>query len=175
MNTEPDPMFTVAKPLYGHTSPETAYVVDDYPYGYTLRTKIRYWLEYKAKKGFRLVSQTVNPKTGAWNKPKASTYSEWAGAMYLDGNGHVQWNGLGVYSDEAKFLEFVTNFPGADLTAVKAIVPAKVKYLRAMVDGTACWKVNGVPQKTSEADIERYKTEIAAWERVAALVNVEKP
>ena len=28
-------------PLYGHTSPETAYVVADYPYGYRERTTIR--------------------------------------------------------------------------------------------------------------------------------------
>jgi hypothetical protein len=28
--------------LPDHTTPETAYVVDDYPYGFTLRCKIRY-------------------------------------------------------------------------------------------------------------------------------------
>ena len=62
------------QPLYGHTSEATAYVVDDYPYGFQLRTQIKYWLEYKAGKGWRFVSQTVNPKTGRSNKPKASTY-----------------------------------------------------------------------------------------------------
>lgn len=50
------------KILTGHTSPETAYVVQDYPYGFRLRCQIRYWLEFKAGKGVRLVSQTSNPK-----------------------------------------------------------------------------------------------------------------
>ena len=63
-------------PLYGHTSEATAYVVADYPYGFRERTQIRYWLEHKPKKGWRFVSQTLNPKTSRWNKPKASTYVE---------------------------------------------------------------------------------------------------
>ena len=89
-------------PLYGHTSESTAYVVDDYPYGFRERTQIRFWLEHKPKKGWRFVSQTMNPKTGRWNKPKASTYLEWGGAMYLDEKGHVHWDGVGPYSDEKK-------------------------------------------------------------------------
>jgi hypothetical protein len=35
--------------LKGHISQETAYLVDDYPYGFRLRCKIRYWLEYQPK------------------------------------------------------------------------------------------------------------------------------
>lgn len=94
--------------LHGHTSPETAYVVDDYPYGYTLRCKIRYWIETAAKgakKGQqRFMSQTTNPKVAreVWNKPKGSTYSRMAW-MYVDvdGNpdteGHVKWTGISEY------------------------------------------------------------------------------
>ena len=63
------------KPISGHTSEETAYIVDDYPYGFRLRTQIRYWVETKKGKGQRFVSQTLNPKTSRWNKPKASIYS----------------------------------------------------------------------------------------------------
>ena len=60
------------KPLYGHDKMDNACVVDDYPYG-SLRTKIRFWLEKSPSKGFRFVSQTLNPKTGKWNAPKPST------------------------------------------------------------------------------------------------------
>ena len=58
--------------LKGHTSPETAYLVRDYPYGYTLRCQIRYWLEHKPGKGVRFVSQTTNPKRPGivWNGEK---------------------------------------------------------------------------------------------------------
>jgi hypothetical protein len=95
----------MTKILKDHVSPETAYVVDDYPYGFRLRCKIRYWLEFQPKKGFRLVSQTSNPKKGnVWNKPKASTYSRFGGAMFLNDEGHVNWAGLTEYSNgqEAK-------------------------------------------------------------------------
>ena len=88
--------------LMNHTTKETAYLVEDYPYGFRLRCKIRYWLEYKPGKGYRLVSQTTNPKKPGevWNKEKASTYSLLGGAMYLDDNNHVQWAELNEYHIE---------------------------------------------------------------------------
>jgi len=60
--------------LIGHQTQETAYIIEDYPYG-RLRTKMRIWVEHSAKHGDRVVRQTLNPKTGKWNKPKKSTYS----------------------------------------------------------------------------------------------------
>ncbi len=92
--------------LKGHTTQETAYTVNDYPYGFRLRCKIRYWLEHKPKQGFRLVSQTTNPKVSAevWNKPKASTYCMLA-VMGLDGEGHVSWDGCNLYQFD-KLAEF---------------------------------------------------------------------
>lgn len=87
-------------PLYGHVSSETAYLVEDYPYGFNLRCKMRCWIEYKPKKGFRFWTQTTNPKkNNIWNKPKASTYVELSAAMYLDDQNHVQW--IGVMDGEA--------------------------------------------------------------------------
>lgn len=95
------------KILKGHVSEDTAYVVDDYPYGFRLRCKIRYWLQYNPKHGFRLASQTTNPKRGnIWNKPNFSTYSRFAGCMFLDDENHVQWAGLSEYSDAKEALAF---------------------------------------------------------------------
>ncbi len=159
------------QPLYGHTSEATAYVVPDYPYGFRERTQIRYWLEHKPKKGWRLVSQTMNPKTQRWNKPKASTYIEWGAAMYLDDNGHVQWTGVGVYSDDQKILEFVTTFPGANMSELRKIVPAKLKYLNDMLSGKLVWTINKVPQPLSEVDRERLRNEVTTWEEIGALLG----
>lgn len=94
------------KPLTGHVSPETAFVVDDYPYGFKLRCKIRYWLEYNPKNGFRFCSQTTNPKKSVevWNAPKKSTYSM-LGVMGLNDEGHVTWTGCSIY-DFDKLEEF---------------------------------------------------------------------
>lgn len=71
--------FDIAPPqdfqlLTGHVSEETSKLVEDYPYG-RQRTQIRYWIETVKGKGDRFCSQTLNPKTGRWNKPKKSTYT----------------------------------------------------------------------------------------------------
>jgi hypothetical protein len=156
------------QPLYGHTSETTAYLVEDYPYGFHERTQIRYWLEEKPKKGWRFVSQTVNPKTGRWNKPKASTYADWGAAMYLDEKGHVQWTGVGPYTDEQQMLAFVETFPGADMRELRKVVPAKLRHLRGMISGEIFFAINGVRQEQSARDIERLNNELATWEEIGA-------
>jgi hypothetical protein len=108
-------------------------MVNDYPYGYTLRCKIRYWLESN-KNGTRMVSQTSNPKTEMlfWNKPKASTYAKFAGCMFLDDEGHVQWTGLTQYTDAAeaeKWLERCRDgLTPLDLQRATAWVTVKKAY-----------------------------------------------
>lgn len=92
----------VRRVLSGHVSPETAYVVHDYPYG-GHRCSVRYWIENHPKRGNRWVAQTTTPKAGnVWNKPQVSTYMERGGAMYLDENNHVQctyWYPVGSDQD----------------------------------------------------------------------------
>ena len=63
------------KQIVGATSAESSVVVEDYPYGF-LTCKKRYWVESRKGQGQRLVTQTQNPKTLQWNKPKASTYAD---------------------------------------------------------------------------------------------------
>jgi len=98
--------------LNNHISAETAYVVADYPYGFRLRCQVRYWLDSDPKRGTRLMTQTSNPKlsTLVWNKPKASTYCRFGGAMFLDDNGHVHWSGLHEYMDGAQVAEWVNQY-----------------------------------------------------------------
>lgn len=158
------------QPLYGHTSEATAYLVADYPYGFRERTQIRYWLEAKPEKGWRFVAQTLNPKTNRWNKPKASTYADWGGAMYLDEEGHVQWEGIGPYSNEEKILMFVRTFPEAK-SELRKVVPAKQRYLQRLLSGEVFWTINGVRQPLSEADVQRLRDELAAWEEIGNLVK----
>ena len=101
--------------LHGHISQETAYVVANYPYGFTLRCHKRWWLDDN-QRGCRLVSQTSNPKIDnnvaplTWNKPKVSTYASIAGCMYLDDNNRVQWADLHGYATLEKSLKFLTTY-----------------------------------------------------------------
>jgi hypothetical protein len=90
------------KVLQGHTDEGTAYQVDDYPYSFRLRCKIRYWIETAtkgAKRGQRrFVSQTTDARADNiwWNKPKASNYVLMA-VMYVDSAGQVDWSGISEY------------------------------------------------------------------------------
>lgn len=102
---------SIMKILQGHINQETAYVVGDYPYGYTLRCKIRYWVE-KANKGakkgeMRAMIQTTNPRIEGrevWNKPKASIYSNIV-YLYLDENNYTQIGHINI-NDQADKFEF---------------------------------------------------------------------
>jgi hypothetical protein len=93
--------------LTGHTSPETAYVVEDYPYGFRLRCQMRHWLEYKKGHGFRHVTQTSNPKKPGlvWNKPKTGTYAPCI-VLALNAEGHVTTIAPEWPRDEAAFDAF---------------------------------------------------------------------
>jgi len=168
---------SVKKPLYGYDSKESAYVVDDYPFGFRLRCKIRYWMEFAPKKGYRMWSQTTDPRKPVefWNKPKATTYSDWAGCLYLDSQDHVQMAGLGPYSTAEQFDEFVHDFPQADTKIIKAVVFAKIKHLYGLITGKSHWTINDVKQETSDDDRGRYTNEVKIWFKLAKKLNVNIP
>ena len=105
--------------LKGHNNADTAYVVADYPYGFKLRTQIRYWLETNTN-GTRFVSQTLNPKTGAGNKPKASTYCPFGVMVRDEDNGHISWTGWTPYGGESELRQFLRDFDAVLTDADKA-------------------------------------------------------
>lgn len=125
---------SVIKPLPNHTSIDTAYIVDDYPCGFTLRCKIRYWIEYKPNKGFRLCTQTTNPRKPGevWNKPKKSTYSTIAEGLYLNDDNHVASCGLTEYSNAAESQAFKDTYYDCLCNDAKASldrwIRAKIMY-----------------------------------------------
>ena len=53
---------------------ETAKIATNYPYG-SLKYTMHFFVEHKPKKGWRAVTQSINPKNGKLNKPHAGTYS----------------------------------------------------------------------------------------------------
>ena len=64
----------MTKYFYNTISEETAHVVENYPWGFNLRTSVRFWIESN-KRGSRFMKRTLNPKTGRWCAVKKSTYS----------------------------------------------------------------------------------------------------
>lgn len=83
--------------------------VNDYPYGFTLKTTQTYTIEFKAGKGFRGVTQTVNPKTGRLNQPKKGVYND---IMYIaDTDGRMTFHSISFY-ELAKFndvMQFISD------------------------------------------------------------------
>lgn len=92
----------------GHNTPETAFVVSDYPYGFRLRCQIRYWIERKPGKGSRFCSQTSNPKKSSlvWNAPKCSTYSDIVLMVEDPSNGHISKVGLHFSASPKAIMDF---------------------------------------------------------------------
>ena len=61
------------KYIYNAVDFDTAIEVDNYPWGFRLKTKVKYWVESN-NKGDRLIKQTLNPKTNKWCAVKKSIY-----------------------------------------------------------------------------------------------------
>lgn len=149
--------------LTGHTNKDNAYVVEDYPYGFRLRTQIRYWIE-TTKNGQRFASQTKNPKTGEWNKPKASTYDEIKVMTRDPENGYIHTDSLHYNDDDAKIAEFETRHAVAlDERAHKVI-----KHLRAhnAVMGKLTWTCGSTKEVEAHQTIEEQMAIINALTRV---------
>jgi hypothetical protein len=134
--------------LHGHVSPETAYVVDDYPFGFRLRCKIRYWIETAtkgAKKGeMRFMSQTTDPRKPIefWNKPKGGTYTDLM-VMYVDEQGHVQNDGIRLFGWPEHFATFKANYAGQ-------LDESQLKRLEMLETSSRC----SSPQSWAEWDAE---------------------
>jgi hypothetical protein len=163
------------KILSGHISPETAFVVDDYPYGFRLRCKIRYWLEFHPKRGFRFLSQTTNPKRPGevWNKPKASTYCKFGAAMYLDDQEHVTWAGLSEYSGGAEAQAFKEKYfegvPEAGRPTLNQWVAMKLAYDGARAEDKANGKILPLEVGIIEAREARLANPVTREEKLAAI------
>ena len=120
------------KILSNHTSPETAYLVEDYPYGFRLRCKIRYWLESDPKRGTRFMSQTSNPKKGnIWNKPKASIYAQFGGCMILDENDHCTWTGISEYTNHSEAITWFETYKDGIPDSIRPLTEIWIKKIIA--------------------------------------------
>jgi len=82
-------------------------LVNNYPYGFRLRTTIAYWIETKGNKQ-RFCSKTLNPKTNLWNKPKYSTYEDLIILAKEKETGYIRHLYLNItYSDKEEFEELL--------------------------------------------------------------------
>lgn len=145
--------------LDGHRDAESAYIIEDYPYGYRLRCQMRVWLESSPKHGQRIVRQTSNPKRpGTWNKPKASTYSPIL-LMVRDDEGHVTTiapnihDGDSLKEFEAAYLEHLDSAQRntiAYLLAARRAMKRVVYDVHTHVPGSGCCDDKPYDQRQKE-------------------------
>lgn len=113
-----------------------AIVVDNYPYG-RLKTKATFSIEFKPKKGFRSVFQTVNPKTGRINNPKKGVYHP---IMFLsEQDGFVKFRAINYHDNEAynramKFMD--EHCPMFTDEQIRDIAINSLSYLKVSLMGS---------------------------------------
>ena len=134
--------------LFGHTSFETAYKVENYPYGFKLRTTLYCWIETHPKKGDRYCTCTINPKNGRINATKCSTYMN-IKVLYLDEQGYVHGNGVYIYMDRKEIAAF------GEAVGLENLNADQMKQYRQLMG------INEV--KTNEFTGEKIKDFSIAW------------
>jgi hypothetical protein len=137
---------------------QTPVTVEDYPYGWRTRTQAQYWVE-TTKNGQRCVFRTLNPRSGKWNNPKKSTYSEIM-LLYRDTtNGHIQTYSLGfAYNGQEALDKFLSLFPEQQLSEYQR---EQLKIFRAIIKTRQHISVSIVTNPTPEEQkrIEEHRKE----------------
>ena len=100
----------MTKYKYNVNSFDNALMVENYPWGFRLKTKRKYWIESNKTQGDRLCICTLNPKTDKWCAVKKSTYVA-VNVLNIADNGYIETDGIhkyGTTKDELdKFLSRV--------------------------------------------------------------------
>lgn len=152
--------------LTGYINEGTAKEIENYPYG-RYRTKIRYWVE-TTKNGDRFASQTLNPKTDQWNKPKKSTYSD-VMVMTVDFRGYIAYVCYSVaYTDEKDLLKFMEKIKGIELNKYQL---EKLRIARAVLKTREHINIS-IVNTTDETEQEKQEREQEEKETQDRLRNV---
>jgi len=161
--------------LHGHTSEDTACLVDDYPYGRRARTQARFWLEHNRTRGYRFVKQTLKPKSNRWNRPKKSTYTRSLTVIFKEAKtGHIHAASVSDY-DPKRALEFLHRFNGSlsmhqlrdlrDLGSTSAM--AQDNAADRYKAGSTGITINGEPVAPMEGDERRAREQADGWRKLA--------
>tara|TARA_R100000664_G_scaffold5650_1_gene10489 strand:+ start:284 stop:865 length:582 start_codon:yes stop_codon:yes gene_type:complete len=116
------------KYIYNAVNFDTAIEVNNYPWGFRLKTKVKYWIESN-NKGDRFIKQTLNPKTNKWCNPKKSTYNA-VEVLYFDENNHVKSYGIGKYgTNEEELKTFISNI---DYNSLNLLQKKQIEMIKSI-------------------------------------------
>jgi hypothetical protein len=147
-------------------------IVENYPYGFKLRTTLFDYIEFDRKKGFRHCTQTINPKTNRPNNPKKSTYYNLM-TRYYDEKGHIKtithdFNGDESINRGCKFVyenfdlytpEMIEYIYILILSSIKVTIKAQIIYcgsnfeeLKPLFEPAINTITKALKEKTNEFD-----------------------
>tara|TARA_R100000654_G_scaffold21049_1_gene42545 strand:- start:312 stop:839 length:528 start_codon:yes stop_codon:yes gene_type:complete len=137
------------KNIYNAKDFKSAVVVDNYPWGFKLKTKRAYWIETN-NKGDRFCYQTLNPKNNKWCAVKTSTYGA-AFVLTQDEDNFVSY--FGVHKcDSSKVVEkWLTRVDYNQLNTLQKKQLCKIKAFDKSMEGVKISFVNS----TAWSDEER--------------------
>ena len=119
----------MTKYIYNKDSFENAVEVNNYPWGFRLKTKRRTWIETDKNKGDRVCFCTLNPKTNKWCAVKKSTYNA-VDVLLIDDNEHVKSIGVWKYGTSEKDLEnFISKI---DYNSLSLLQKKQIERIRAV-------------------------------------------
>jgi len=148
--------------------------VENYPYGYTLKTDKYYSIEFRKGKGFRLVGQTLNPKTKELNKPKKSIYHPCM-LMTVSDEGKVNSHVEDFYDDKgkdrgSKFMFDNFNFflpeERKDIAAYVIMVLKTDIYAKATYCGSDTKKLLPLYEEAIKTLIKIFKDDENLWDNI---------
>ena len=118
------------KYIYNKDSFDNAIEVNNYPWGFRLKTKRRTWIETNKTKGDRVCFSTLNPKTDKWCAVKKSTYNA-VDILLIDENEHIKSIGLWKYGTNEKDLEnFISKI---DYNSLSLLQKNRLKELKQLI------------------------------------------
>lgn len=160
------------KYIYNKDSFENSVEVDNYPWGFRLKTKRRYWIE-TTKNGDRFCYATLNPKTDQWCKPKKSTYS--AVVILVDDNGYITSYSLSKCADKDGVTRVLAAIDYNQLSKAQKQQVCKLKSFNFVMQNVT-WTVEkkGEYNLSNPADLERMKADANSPETKAKAAEQEQ-
>jgi hypothetical protein len=138
----------MTKYIYNKDSFENAVEVDNYPWGFRLKTKRRTWIETDKNKGDRVCFCTLNPKNNKWCAVKKSTYNA-VDVLLIDENEHIKSIGEVEIEKEERGLEnFLSKIDYNSLSLLQKKQIERIKAINKVME-----KVTVKIEKVSEYNL----------------------
>ena len=125
---------SMTKYIYKKNSFDNSLEVSNYPWGFKLKTKRKYWIESNKTQGDRLCFCTLNPKTEKWCAVKKSTYNA-VELLYIADNGYIKSDGIYKYGvNEEEIKNFLSEVDYEQLNDLQKKQILKLKAMNKVME-----------------------------------------